>query len=204
MLRRFPFMVLFAMLGTSASAQEMIDASRPQVLLNIARSYGTAELTKDSDDDPLIKGRMGGDSYFILFYDCTKGARCTQIEFRSVIDSPRGFDPDKMTEWHRKYRYGKVYTDNRNDVIVNYLVNLRGGGVTRANMEGSFDWFKQMMATFHKEMLAPASSTRRDEVRRDDDRRRDDRKDDDPPPRRSDTPTRDREPAPLPRGVGQN
>ena len=200
MLRRFPIMVLFAMLGTSASAQELVNASRPQVLLNIARSHGTAELTKDSDGDPLIKGRMGGDSYFILFYDCTKGAQCTQIEFRTVIDNPRGFDPDKMTDWHRKYRYGKVYMDNRNDVIVNYLVNLRGGGVSRTNIEGSFDWFKQMMATFHKDMAAPSSSSRRD-----DDRRRDDRKDEEPaPPRRDTSSDREREPPPLPRGVGQN
>lgn len=194
MLRRFPAAILLGMLSTNAFAQgtELIDASRPQVLLNIARAHGTAELTKDSDGDPLIKGRMGGESYFILFYDCQKGARCTQIEFRTVLDNPRGFDPETITTWHRKYRYGKVYTDSSNDVNLNYLVNLRAGGVSRANIEGSFDWFKQMMTKFHQEMAVRGSSSRRD-----DDRRRDDTP---PPPPARDTST----PPRLPRGVGQN
>jgi hypothetical protein len=175
MLRRIPAVMLLGMLSTSAAmaqSGELIDGSRPQVLLNMARSYGTAELTKDSDGDPLIKGRMDGSNYFILFYGCNKNERCNQIEFRHVLDSSHRVDFDAITDWHRKFRYGKVYIDNSDDVILNYFVNLRGDGVSRSNLQGSFDWFKQMVAAFHKEVGATTAS------RRDDSRSGDDRRDD--------------------------
>ena len=134
-----------------SSSPNLINATQPQSILSIARAFGSAELSKDSDGDPLITGSMKGRKYFILFYGCTKNVSCQQIEFRGVLKPGSGFRDSRLNEWNLKYRYGKAYADTSGDIIVNYLVHM-AGGVSRSNLESSFEWFTQMLNEFHKFM----------------------------------------------------
>jgi hypothetical protein len=154
MIRTAVVAMLLSLAAVPALAQSgnMVDATRPQTLLTIARGYGTAELRKDNDGDPLISGTISGRKYFILFYGCTRNENCRQIEFRGVLRPPRGFRDRLLNDWNLKYRYGKAYKDKDGDLIVNYLVHMGGSGVTRSNVETSFEWFKQMLNEFHKFM----------------------------------------------------
>lgn len=133
------------------SGGNLIDATRPQVILNMARSFGSAELRKDNDGDPLISGEISNRKYFILFYGCTNNQNCRQIEFRGVLKPARGFRDSRLNDWNLKYRYGKAYLDADGDIIVNYLVHM-AGGVSRSNLESSFEWFKQMVNEAYKFM----------------------------------------------------
>lgn len=137
--------------SSGPSASSLIDATRPQSILSIARAFGQAELSKDSDGDPLITGTIKGKKYYVLFYGCDKNVNCRQIEFRGVLKPGGGFRDSRLNEWNLKYRYGKAYLDTSGDIIVNYLVHM-GGGVTRTNLESSFEWFTQMLNEFHNFM----------------------------------------------------
>jgi len=156
MIRTAMVAMLLVLASAPAFAQKsggtnLVDAARPQSIASIARAFGSADLGKDTDGDPLITGEIKGRKYYILFYGCEKNVNCKQIEFRGVLKPAGGFRESLLNDWNFKYRYGKAYLDTSGNVVVNYLVHM-GGGVSRANLETSFQWFTQMLNEFHKFM----------------------------------------------------
>lgn len=62
-----------------ASAADMVDATDPEQILNIAKGHGSARLSEDRVGDPMIKGRIEGLKYTLYFYLCEENENCKDI-----------------------------------------------------------------------------------------------------------------------------
>ncbi|TVR10479.1 MAG: YbjN domain-containing protein [Salinarimonadaceae bacterium] len=137
---------VMASVAPAASASELIDASDPAEILNIARGFGSANLDKDGDGDPLIVGRIDGYRYAVYFYGCVNGERCTSIAFYSVwiLES---FDSNRINEWNRDRRYARSYIDRDGDPAIQMDVNL-DFGVSRLNFDDTFALWSSVLKEF--------------------------------------------------------
>jgi hypothetical protein len=129
-----------ALLATAATAQNLVTAEDPEKILEIARGFGSAELERDDDGAPVIRGRMEGRRYSVFFYGCTDGKDCSTIQFWTFAPAP-GNPLDAVNVWNREYRFGKAYIDNVGDIVIEWDVNL-WGGVTAKNLDDTFDWWR--------------------------------------------------------------
>jgi len=133
-----------------AWAQSLIDGSDPQAVLNVARGYGSADLDTDSGGDPRIKGRIEGISYTLNFYGCSSGRNCKSLTFYAGWVSDR-VSLREINEWNRTKRFSRAYLDHEDDPIVELDVNL-DGGVSRRNLDDTFDWWKVTVTAFKRDL----------------------------------------------------
>lgn len=140
--------VFLIALGSAAVAEPaaLIDATDPQRILQIASSHGSAYITTDDVGDPLIIGAIDGLSYRLEFYGCDGDGGCTDLLFKAAYDAP-DVELDDLGAWNRDHRYGKAAFGPRGVVIVEQAVNLQGG-VSEANLDSSFDWWKEVLVEF--------------------------------------------------------
>ena len=128
----------------AAKAQDLVDGSNVNAIMDIARGYGSASLSKQKNGNPLINGRINGIKYGIYFYSCKEGANCTAMQFYAgwkVGDAAEDAKMTKLNEWNRTKRWGRAYLDRVGDIAVEYDINL-AFGVTRANLDDSFDYWR--------------------------------------------------------------
>lgn len=143
-----------ALLATAFSGQAnaqagLIDAGRPERIVEIARGFGTAELEKDKTGDPKISGRMDGTRYVIFFYGCKGGKSCKSIQFFASFESKKQLGLLDLNEFNRSNRFTKVYLDKDNDPALELDMNL-DGGVSKKNIDDTFDWWKTVLLNFVK------------------------------------------------------
>ncbi len=134
----------------AAGAEETIDATDPERILAIAHSFGEAALTTDNLGDPLIEGRIGEKDYRLLFYGCSEGRDCKTLMFSAGWEGDDRTDEltdAMMADWNREKRFGKAYLDEDGLATVEMNVNLHGG-VTRANLDDTIDWWRLVLAEF--------------------------------------------------------
>jgi hypothetical protein len=141
-------------LASAALAQSLVDATNPRKVLEIARGFGSAELEVDSDDAPLIVGRMSGFRYKVFFYGCKDGKDCGSIQFWTYVSAP----PQPLAAvnaWNREYRFGRAYFDSMGDITIEMDVNL-WGGVSPKNLDDTFDWWRGVMERANEKFRDPA------------------------------------------------
>lgn len=139
-------------LAPAASAQSTVDATNTDTILSIARGFGDATLGTDSDGDPKISGRINGTSYTVFFYGCNdSGQQCKDIQFWSYWTA-RGVTAERLSTWNRDMRWGKSYIDKDGDTVLEMDANLYGG-VTRKNLEDTFDWWRVVLTKFKDEVI---------------------------------------------------
>ena len=134
----------------AAGAEETIDATDPERILAIAHSFGEAALTTDNLGDPLIEGRIGEKGYRLLFYGCSENRDCKTLMFSAGWEDDDRTDEltdAMMADWNREKRFGKAYLDQDGIATVEMNVNLHGG-VTRANLDDTIDWWRLVLAEF--------------------------------------------------------
>jgi hypothetical protein len=127
-------------------AGSTLAAGQPEIVLSAAGKFGEATLDRDGTDDPMIRGRIGGKDYFVYFYGCTEGRDCTNLMLSARWASDQYTDKS-MGDWNRQKRFGKAYLDADGNPAVEMNVNLFGG-VSRANLEDTFDWWRLILAEF--------------------------------------------------------
>ncbi len=148
-MRRHLFAALLPLLlswDQTATAQVIVDATDPGVVLDVATGYGSAQMGEDGSGDPQITGRAEGHRYVIYFYGCTDNADCDSLTFWAGwadMDVPL----ERINEWNAIKRWPKAYQDEEGDSIVEMNVNL-DGGVTYRNLDNWFDWWVSGMDTF--------------------------------------------------------
>ncbi|HUS52634.1 MAG TPA: YbjN domain-containing protein [Thermohalobaculum sp.] len=135
-----------ALAAPTAQAGEIVDATDPAAVLEIALSHGAASLKKDAMGDPLIEGRIEDKGYRLVFYDCDEGRECKSIMFAAVWELENLTDAS-MADWNREQRFGKAFIDEDGRATVEMNVNLNGG-VTRANLDDTMDWWKLILVEF--------------------------------------------------------
>ncbi|MEL7312534.1 MAG: YbjN domain-containing protein [Pseudomonadota bacterium] len=154
-------LALFALLLSLASpalfADDLIDATDPDAVLNVARGFGSARLSEDGIGDPLISGRIKGEKYKLFFYMCEDNKNCKDVQFWSGWTGTDVTLQD-VNRWNNEKRFGKAYIDDEGDPILTYVINLNGG-VSYENLEDSFDWWQTMLSSFVTEVLESDSSS---------------------------------------------
>lgn len=141
-------LVVGSLLALPAAAQTLIDGKDPDAVLNVARGYGSATLTTDSQGDPKIEGRIDGQEYLVLFYDCTDNRDCKAIQLWTWFDH-KGYTHADMAAWNQTERFGKAYLDTDGDPNIEWEINLFGG-VSSQNLDDNFDWWRVVLEKFGK------------------------------------------------------
>lgn len=152
---KFPTFALysaFTLCAVPAMAAELVDATDPVRILNIARGFGSADLEKDSGGDPKIVGRIDGTRYHIYFYGCTNNKKCSSIQFRSAWLGKNRYTQSQMNEWNRTKRFASAYLDSDNDPVFELDMNL-DYGVSPRNLEDSFSLWSSGLRSFVKNVL---------------------------------------------------
>jgi hypothetical protein len=132
---------------TALAAQSLVDATDPAAIAEIARGYGAVEVTTDAVGDPMLRGRMEGVQYLVLFYGCEAGRNCTNIQFQAAWVNNGSTTEQDLEAWNRDNRFGKAHMDAEYDPIIQWDVNLFGG-VSRANLDDTFDWWRVVLDKF--------------------------------------------------------
>jgi len=151
--------VIIALAAVAALAAGSAQAQAPSQTINAAGMTGPevaawlqkagykAELTTDSDDDPMINSAAEGQTFKIYFYDCDKAKRCKALQFSAGFDLKEGLKLEKVNEWNRKNRYLKAYLDDDLDPYVQYDVNVNAGR-NFAGLDDDFGVWTGMISDF--------------------------------------------------------
>lgn len=139
--------------GTSpAAAQELINGSEPERIETIMKAFGIARLETDSEGDPKISGRADGKVYTVYFYGCTDNQNCKSLQFWTYWDQEVPLD--RVNDWNREVRFGKVYIDDEDDLVLEMDVNLVHG-IHERTLEEDADIWMRLIGRVEKEILAP-------------------------------------------------
>jgi hypothetical protein len=133
------------------SATDLLDGSDPEAILSIAQGYGSAMLDVDGVGDPKISGRIGGQAYTVFFYGCEGGQNCSSLQFTTWFVGVRPA-AEEVSAWNDENRFGTMYLDGDGDLAVDLDVNLFGG-VTRKNLDDTFDWWRVVLDEVRSEMV---------------------------------------------------
>ena len=146
----FVFMALFAIPSMCLAAEPTVSAKEPEKILEIAKGFGSAELSVDSAKDPRIVGRIDGQRYAIYFYGCENNKDCSSIQFVAGWALEEGKRPSStvINEWNRTKRYGKAYIDSDGDPMLE--VDLPLDSVPTAHLERWFRWWQVGLKGFKK------------------------------------------------------
>jgi hypothetical protein len=143
--------MLAVLLTSTVHADTLVSAAEPQAILDIAKGFGSAELATDDDGDPMIAGRMAGTRYAVFFYGCQDGTACQNIQF-SAGWSGYQVSAGELHDWNAQSLFGKAYLDEVGDPILELAVNLKYG-VSRKNLDDTFDWWKVVLKGFENDVL---------------------------------------------------
>ena len=107
-----------------------------------------AEVTTDSEGDPMIKSGVDGGEFRVLFYSC-KGQRCGEIAYMSAFDMDKGTTYASMNEWNRRHRFGRAYLDDDMDPYLLMDVDFEHGATSEA-IENSARTWTSVLPVFKK------------------------------------------------------
>jgi len=134
------------------AAQTSIDGSDVGEIVNIARGFGSATL-EQPEGGPLLRGRIDGDPYVIVFQNCDSSTSCDDFIFRAYFINPV-VDQELANAWNRDKRWTKVYFDHEDDVVMEMDVDMTGG-ISLTNLEQAFSYWSfslaQLQDYFEKE-----------------------------------------------------
>lgn len=147
--------VCAAVLATAAwpaLGSDLVTAGDVDRIAEIARGFGSATVETDPVGDPMIVGRMDGTQYGVLFYGCTDGSDCRDIQFFTRWTAGRPLDVAAINDWNAATRFAKAYLDAEGDPVLEFAVNLFGG-VSETNLDDTFDWWRLLMDGFAADVL---------------------------------------------------
>ncbi len=125
----------------------------PYIILEIAQSFGPAELDEDDQEIQSISGHNGDFEYVIFFLECHQNTNCTELQFYSYWLPDTPVSNDTINKWNSDYRFGRGYLDDDNDPVVEYDINL-DGGVTSENLRSNFELAFLTFRTFDDVVIA--------------------------------------------------
>lgn len=132
--------------SATALETDLVDATDPDEIVNIARGYGSATLGMDNVGDPQVTGRIDGNAYTIFFYGCTEGRDCTNLQFSSGWISDR-VDMAMINDWNRSNRFARAYLDDEDDPIIEMDLNMEFG-ISRRNFDDTFGVWSALLSSF--------------------------------------------------------
>jgi hypothetical protein len=117
-------LVLMALgLLAAMPAQAQVRSTDPQSIAKALQDAGyKAELTKDSDGDPMIRSGAQGYKFTIFFMSCEKNRNCGDIQFYAGWTNK--LSPERANAWTRKHRFARVYSDDKGEAAIEYDLNF--------------------------------------------------------------------------------
>ncbi len=137
---------VLAVLAPVAFAQEVVDGGDIEIILEIAKAHGEANLEAQSDGDPRISGKINGLGYQLFFMNCTEGQDCEDINFYAGFAELKP-TVDAINDWNRNKRFGNAYLDSDLDAVIEFDVNLEFG-VTRDNLDAAFGLWELLLQQY--------------------------------------------------------
>jgi hypothetical protein len=129
-----------------AAGQELIDGSKVDDIVTLARGYGAATLEDQPGGAPRIAGNINGVPYYVFFMNCAAAAPCEDINFYAAF---AGVKPtmDALNAWNRDKRFGNAYLDADLDAAIEFDVNLEHG-VSRDNLDAAFSLWSVLLGEY--------------------------------------------------------
>ncbi|WP_185985166.1 YbjN domain-containing protein [Aureimonas mangrovi] len=153
----FALTIGLASIVQPAAAQDMVDATNPEIIAELVRGFGSARLSVAGDNTPMIEGRIEGTAFSIFFYECDEtDANCRSVSFSASWDID-GVSVEMVNAWNRDKRFGRTYVDDEGDPVLEMDVNLYSS-VSAANFEDTIDWWRIVMADFKSNVIDIAST----------------------------------------------
>lgn len=150
-------MLAGAAIAAPANAQ-LVSAANPESVASALRAQGyQAELTKDSDGDPMIRSGTGGTKFIILFFGCTAGQNCATLQFYAGYADVE-VTHERVNEWNKTRRFGRAYIDNEGDPVVEMDLDLDDGGMSRALFEDNVEFWASVVDGYRRFLLEKKSS----------------------------------------------
>jgi len=133
-------------LTAGASAQTLLTGADTDEILNVARGYGAATLTTQSNGDPQISGKIEGISYQIYFRNCTDNADCEDLNFYlGFLDLKPTLEV--INDWNFNKRFSRAYLDQDEDACVEMDLDLVQG-VTSEYLDSQFGLWAMVVGQF--------------------------------------------------------
>jgi hypothetical protein len=132
--------------AVSANAQTLLTGADTDEILNVAKGYGAATLTTQSNGDPQITGKIDGIAYQVYFSNCTDNANCEDLNFYA------GFLDLKPTlevinDWNFNKRFSRAYLDQDKDACIEMDLDLVKG-VTNDYLDAQFGVWNLILTQF--------------------------------------------------------
>ena len=138
--------------AVTPASGELIDATDPEKLAAILKGFGIARIeTSSSTGNPKIGGRADGKEYQLYFYGCTDHKNCRSVQFWAYWD--KDVAADKLNVWNKDTRYGKVYSDDDKDLVLEYDINMISG-VSELTFEDSAEIWVELLSSVDKELVS--------------------------------------------------
>ena len=139
--------VLLALSAPSTHAQELIDGAYVGGVVAVAREFGSATLTSQTDGNPMIAGQIDDIPYSLRLRNCSENNHCEDMNFRvGFLVKPT---LESMNQWNRDKRFAKAYLDQEGDAIIE-MDTILEGGVSKENMREVFSYWRLTLAQFTK------------------------------------------------------
>ena len=133
-------------LSVSSFAQATITGADTEEVLNAARGYGSATLTKQTNGDPQITGKINGISYQVYFRNCTDNANCEDLNFYlGFLDLKPTLEV--INDWNLNKRFSRAYLDPDKDACVEMDLDLVKG-VSPEYLDSQFSLWNQILTQF--------------------------------------------------------
>ena len=142
-----------AMPAAPAAGTELITAADVERIAEMAAGFGAAEVETAPTGEPLILAEIEETRYAILFYGCTEGADCSDIQLVARWTAPPELGLEDVNRWNAQTRFANAWLDPEGDPVLEFAVNLKGG-VSAENLQDSFDWWRLLIAGFVVEVLS--------------------------------------------------
>ncbi|MEM8793878.1 MAG: YbjN domain-containing protein [Pseudomonadota bacterium] len=130
----------------------LVDASEPDPISDMAWRYGEARWARDQLGDPIIHASLGQAPYTIEFFGCDQGRDCKDLRFVAHANLGEQISKQKLvwqvSDWNRERRFGKAVMTEDGGLCLEMNVTLQGG-VTRQNLDMTFDWWRVALSEFH-------------------------------------------------------
>lgn len=150
---RLAFTALLLMAGAAIAAPasaQLISATNPEAVAKVMRDKGFAvELTTDGEGDPMIKSDIDGDSFAVLFYNCTDNKGCKTLQFYQGFTDP-DVSAERINGWNQKHRFAFAYNDEEGDPVLEMDLDLDHGGMPKVLFEDNLDTWTSLATEFGK------------------------------------------------------
>ncbi|MBO0663833.1 YbjN domain-containing protein [Jiella sp. MQZ9-1] len=141
--------------ATEATAQQPIGQNDLGTVLNIAKGYGDAELTKTESGDPVITGTINGTAYQLFFLECKDHRDCGVLDFYSIWNEP-DVPLELVNRFNGMRPFNKAYLTEDGFPVVE--LNVSSIGLTQARLSDIFDRWTITLAEFPREVLDAAAA----------------------------------------------